>query len=301
MKLPGRRKKPQPEGRRPAAQLGENTGRSPIYAYRSLRDERGAEPRVTQRSVQGSSKKQLLIRRVTLVLCLLVLLFGLWLKPTPKVTIIKIPGTIARDQAYYETEIRRVWAKKLSNQSKVTIRADKLSRDFMSQFPELETVRVELPLVGQLPNVVVSPGKPVLLLVTQRGAFYVANNGRTMVRSDFVRANELGSIPTVRDDSGLVPEPGKPALPLAQMQTIISVIQLAQEANIDLESVTLPLLPNELDLVVKGSGYTVKFALDQPPEQGIGALIALRNKFKTDGIQPTAYVDLRVPDKAFYK
>lgn len=298
----GRRRKPSPptEGRNPQY----TEGRAPIYAYRSVRDEQaiGTQQRTPNRAlVQSKGVLQLVIRRITLVLCILVLLFGLWLKTTPKVTIIHLPGTIHRNQAEYDAQIKKLWTRDLGNHTKLTIRADRLSRDIEQLFPELINARVELPLIGQLPNVILTPGKPVLLLVTQKGAFYVDEDGKTMIRSDQVEAKDIGSLPTIRDDSGLVPEPGKPALPLAQMQTVVTLMQLCQSASLGLETVSLPAASNEVDLVVKGSSYTVKLALDQDPRQGIGALLALRQKLQTDAITPGAYIDLRVPDKAFYK
>lgn len=294
------RKKPtaQPEGRRP--QYGE--GRAPVYAYRSMRDERGEKPRGTSQVIERSRGVfGLLLRRLTLLLCIMVLLFGLWLKTTPHVTIIKLDGTIQRSHDDYEAQIARLWAQDLGNHTKLTIRADRLSREIEQLFPELAAARVELPLIGQLPNVILTPGRPVLVLVTQKGAFYVDENGKTMVRSDQVEARDVGSLPTIRDDSGLVPEPGKPALPQVQMQTVVTLIRLAQAAHLELETVSLPAAPNEVDLTVKGTNYLVKFALDQDPKQGIGALLALRDKFSTDNITPGGYVDLRVPDKAFYR
>lgn len=295
----GRRRTRKPEGRQPVS----SEGRAPVYAYRSLRDERGSnEPRLAQGVVRKTkSALRLIIRRITVILCLLVLLFGLWLRPAPNVTIIRLPATIHRKQAYYDAEIARLWSKQFTNQSKLTIRADKLSREMLALFPELADARVELPLLGQLPNVILTPGTPVLLLVTQKGAFYVDANGKTMVRSDLVEVSELGSIPTVRDDTGIVPEPGRPALPLAQMETVIALVHLCQAAQLELETVSLPTVPNEVDMVAKGTKYTVKFALDQDPKQGIGALLALRDKFSREGITPASYLDLRVPDKAFYK
>jgi hypothetical protein len=283
----------------------DNLGRAPVYSYRSLRDTRTNVPRTQLADKNVSPKRSnllhMLARNITLVLCALVLLFGLWLKPKPQVTIISAPGTIRRDEADYKAGVQQMWEKRFLNQSKLTIQADKLSIEIEQMFPEIASATVELPLLGQIPNVVITPNNPVLLLVTQKGAFYVDQNGKTMVRSDQVEANELGSIPTIRDDSGIVPEPGKLALPLKQIQSVITILDLCKAAGLELDAVILPPVSNEVDLNVKGDKYTVKLSLDQDPKQGIGALIALRNKFKTDNINPNLYLDLRVPDKAFYK
>lgn len=289
-----------------ARQSGSNLGRAPVYSYHSVRDSRINEDRAiqTERSVHikgQPSTTQLVIKRVTLVLILGVLLFGLWLKPDPQVTIISQEGTIRRDEATYRAGVKQIWTKRLLNQSKLTMQADKLSKEIELLYPEIDSASIELPLLGRISNIVITPGRPILLLVTQGGAFYVAEDGRTMARSDQVQAYSLGSIPTVRDDSGIVPEAGRPALPFKQVQTVITILELCNQAKIELESVVLPPVPNEVALVVKGTKYNVKLSLSEDPRQGIGALIAIREKFAEENITPSVYVDLRVPDKAFYK
>ncbi len=289
-----------------ARQSGANLGRAPVYSYHSVRDSRMNDNRAVQ-TERGMNIKdqpsfiQLVIKRITMVLIIVVLLFGLWLKPDPQVTVISQEGTIRRDEATYQAGVKQIWTKRLLNQSKLTMQSDKLSKEIELLYPEIDSATIELPLLGRISNVVITSGRPILLLITQGGAFYVAENGRTMARSDQVMASSLGSIPTVRDDSGIVPEAGKPALPLQQVQTVITMLELCKQAKIELESVVLPPAPNEVALVVKGTKYSVKFSLSEDPKQGIGALIAIREKFTAENITPSAYVDLRVPDKAFYK
>lgn len=289
----------------PTRQPVEPAGRAPVYSYRSMRNNRTNETRNMgpnkATGLQPSALIQQLVRRITIGLTVAILLFGLWLKPTPQVTIINQPGTVHRQEAAYKAGIQSIWNKRLLNQTKLTIQADQLSSAIEQLFPEIESASVELPLLGQLPNVVITPASPILVLVTQKGAFYVAENGKTMARSDQVKANQLGSLPTVRDDSGIVPEPGRPALPIQQIETVIELLRLSQAANLELDTVVLPLSPNQVDITVKGSAYSVKFSLTEDPKQGIGALLAVREKFAKENITPTTYLDLRVPDKAFYR
>jgi len=296
-----RRNKTTQQPRQPA----QNTGRTPVYSYHSLRttqpNEQRAGSTIQPAKPTGSAVVNLYVRQITFVALIAALLFGLWLRPEPKVTILNIPGTITRQDVIYRDGIEHIWRQRLLNQSKLTIQTNRLSEQIQQQFPELETASVELPLMGRLPNVVVTPGTPALILVSQKGGFYITASGKTMARADQVTGNALASITAVRDDSGLIPEPGKQALPRQTTLTILQIAELCDSAKLALESVVLPQTPNELDLTVKGSSYVVKFSLDQDPRQGIGALLALRDKFTADNINPSQYVDLRVPDKAFYK
>lgn len=295
------RNKPAQTPRNPA-QAG---GRTPVYSYHSLRNAQTNEPRAGTNlepdKPRRSVKLQLYIRRLTFAVLVGVLLFGLWLRPDPQVTLLNQPGTITRADTSYREGVERIWRQRLLNQSKVTIQTNRLSAEIEQQFPEIESAKVELPLMGRLSNVVITPGTPALILVTQKGGFYINSSGKAMARVDQVTGNTLGSITAVRDDSGLIPEPGKQALPRQTMLIILQVIELSDSAKLPLETVTLPQTPNQLDITIKGSSYVVKLSLEQDPRQGIGALMALRDKFVSDNINPTQYIDLRVPDKAFYK
>lgn len=296
-------------GRKKSSQAPRNPaqggGRTPVYSYHSLRSAQGSEQRagtnLEPEKPTRSAKVQLYIRRVTFVALLAVLLFGLWLRPDPEVTLLSQAGTITRPDTSYREGVERIWRQRLLNQSKLTIQTDRLSAEIEQQFPEIESAKVELPLMGRLSNVVITPGTPALILVTQKGGFYINSIGKAMARVDQVSGNSLGHVTAVRDDSGLIPEPGLQALPRQTMLTTLQIIELCNSAKLPLESVTLPQTSNQLDITVKGSPYVVKLSLEQDPRQGIGALLALRDKFKADGINPSDYVDLRVPDKAFYK
>lgn len=283
---------------------GQIAGRAPVYSYHSVRDARLNE-RARSNTVKQLTVAAPLWHRVLSAIGWLVfasaLSFELWLSPLPKVTVVSLPGTIARSESAYQDGLKDIWSKSIFNHSKVTIQTEQLSQTIKQRFPELASADIELPLLGQLPNVVLTPAEPVILLVTQNGVFYLGADGKTLARTDQVTANALGGLPTVRDDSGLVPEPGKNGLPKQTITTVIKLLRLSASANIDVESLSLPISPNEIDLLAKGTTYTVRFALDQDPRQGIGALLALRDKFKSDNISPSSYLDLRVPDKAFYK
>ena len=285
-------------------QPGRLAGRAPVYSYHSVRDSRlGEQHREGSQNI--TTPQNGLVHKMLSVFCwslvILIMGFELWLKPIPKTTIASLPGTVSRPQQAYSDGIRDIWGQSLLNNSKLTIQSDKLKTDIKQRFPELSGVDIELPLLGQLPNVILTPSSPALLLVTQRGVFYLDADGKTLGRTDQVTPNALGGLPTARDDSGLVPEPGKNGLPKQTIQTVSQLLRLAASANLDVDTLTLPPAPNEVDMLIRGSNYVVKFAFDQDPRQGIGALLALRDKFKSDNIQPSTYVDLRVPDKAFYK
>lgn len=292
------RKKTEKTGRQPTEQVG----RTPVYSYHSLRDNR---PDKREGSILVDSTPAPLWERIikvfswTVIVCLLLLL--LWLKPAPKATLAATPGSISRDINIYQAGLNDIWSRSLLNRTKATIQTHALEAEIKQRFPEVARVSIELPLLGQLPNVIIVPDQPVLIILTQKGGFYLSESGKTLARSDEVTGNALGGLPTIRDDSGLIPEPGKSGLPRHTIQTVTELLRLAASTGLDVESMVLPVAPNEVNMNIRGTTYLVKFSLDHDPRQGIGALIALRDKFKSENITPNTYVDLRIPDKAFYK
>lgn len=292
------RKKTEKTERHPTEQIG----RTPVYSYHSLRDNR-TDKREGSILVDSTPAPlwERIIKFFSWAVIIGLLLFLLWLKPVPKATLAAAPGTISRDINIYQAGLNEIWSRSLLNRTKATIPTHTLEAAIKQRFPEVARVSIELPLIGQLPNVILVPDQPVLIVLTQKGGFYLSESGKTLARSDEVTGNALGGLPTVRDDSGLVPEPGKNGLPRQTIQTVTEILRLAASAGLDVETLVLPPAPNEVVMNIKHTPYMVKFSLDHDPRQGIGALIALRDKFKSENISPTTYVDLRIPDKAFYK
>lgn len=226
----------------------------------------------------------------------------LLLQPSPKIIVVDSPGTIHRNSKSYLQSISSIWSKSIFNRTKLTVATNELESEIHNNFNELQGVRIELPLLGKRATVVLTPGKPLFMLVSRNGSFYINKHGMVMAKTIDVTENKLSELPKVIDDSGISAEEGKVILPGTQAEIISKLFQQLRKENIEVESVTLPSgAANEADVRVVGQAYYIKFSLDKDPRQGVGTYIAAKLKLETEGTLPTEYIDVRVEEKAFYR
>ncbi len=224
-------------------------------------------------------------------------LYALWLKPQPKVVILGQPNTIHRPAEEYQTAIQSIWEESIFNQTKLTLNGAKLTQRLKEQFPELMQVNIELPLLGQRPSVILRPSQPALSVINDQGTFYVDSSGKVLASADKVLKQELKPMPLIDDKTGVEAELGKQFLAQEQVYFITSLYTYLRAAAVPIKSLTMPAdKAHEIHVAIEGEGYYLKFSLLTDPKQAVGMYLAVRKN-----LQANAYVDLRVPEKIFYK
>jgi hypothetical protein len=283
-------------------------GRSPTFSYREARNRQDRSTRINSEIRISSSQKRRFsaglantITWLTLIGVVLMIGWLLSLDTSPEVSIVNDNAAIKRDVSVYQQGISDLWSVDILNRNKVTLRSGSLISEIKLSYPEVRTVTIETRLLGNKASVLLELEKPKLILVTPEGGFYISESGKAMAKLGQIQGISTDGVPTILDESGLVPSVGYLALGGSEINRVIDIVSLCEAAGLTLNSVKLPNEPNQLIIVVQGTKYSVKFSLDQSAEQGVGALLALRDKFEKEGIKPGEYVDLRVPDKAFYK
>jgi hypothetical protein len=282
--------------------------RSPTFSYREVRNRQDRSTRINSEIRISSSQKRRFnaglantITWLTLIGVVLMIGWLLSLDTSPEVSIVNDNAAIKRDVSVYQQGISDLWSVDILNRNKVTLRSGSLISEIKLSYPEVRTVTIETRLLGNKASVLLELEKPKLILVTPEGGFYISENGKAMAKLGQIQGISTDGVPTILDESGLVPSVGYLALSGSEINSVIDIVSLCEAAGMNLSSVKLPNEPNQLIIVVQGTKYSVKFSLGQSAEQGVGALLALRDKFEKEGIKPGEYVDLRVPDKAFYK
>src|SRR3989344_7874806 len=224
------------------------------------------------------------------------------LVPSPKIILVNTPDTVHRDPSVYQEAIETIWNKSILNRTKLTVSTSRIKQDINSQFGELANVQIELPLLGRRPTVILIPVKPALQLLSSNGSFYVDLGGRVMARTTDLTQNALKQLPLIRDETGVLAEPGKVVIPAAQASFLTNLHAQLLAQNIDVESITLPpRAANEADIRIVGLPYTVKFSIGSDPRQAVGTYQATKAKLDKEGVTPAEYIDLRVEEKVFYK
>jgi hypothetical protein len=226
----------------------------------------------------------------------------LLLRPSPRVILTSIPGTVHRDAKAYQEAIEGLWKQSIFNRSKVTLSTSAMSRNIQTQFPELGSAHIQLPLLGQRATVVLIPAMPLLQLVSNNGSFYVASSGTVMSRLEDVQLNQVNNLPTVRDESGIEVEPGKNILAPSEASYLNDLTRLLEANGVPFASITLPKnAARQADVRLTGESYYIKFSFDSDPRLAVGTFLAVQKKLQTSNTRPQEYIDVRVDEKVFYR
>jgi len=202
----------------------------------------------------------------------------------------------------YEKEAEAILRRSLLNRSKLTINTDKIAAELHEAFPELGDITVVIPLVDRRPVVQAQPIPPALALSTQKnGVFVIDAKGRAIAKAADVDSSVRDALPLVRDESGLDIEVGSGALPETNVAFIQEIFGQLAGKQIVIESISLPATTNELRVQVRGKPYFVKFDLQGEGRFQAGTYLAVKAKLERDGVTPAEYIDVRVPEKAFYR
>lgn len=275
---------------------------------------RAPRPGATSRDIQQQAEKPIRTKPKrdwskalpTIIIAggaLVLVVLSLQLGGVPKIeTIDNGKGQVfLRDSAAYEDAASAAFADAL-NRNKLTVNTDKIAADITKQFPEIETVSVSLPFIGNRPTVYIQPAKPILILSTQSNGLYVLDSsGRALISGNQVPSLSKLGLPVVVDESGLAIEIGKVALPRLTVRFIDEVVYQLKQQDIIIASLTLPAGTNELHLKMDGVGYYVKFNIYGNAREESGALIALREQLQTAKKTPKEYIDVRVEGRVYYR
>ena len=303
MKLRLKKQKPEKEFRRPPAQgtrpvvfsyyaRGNSPASDPNTDRNELAQHRLVKPKFRLSSVPGY---------IALLVAVIAVVYSCTLQPNPRISVVNQPGTIYRPNEEYQKAINTMWQKSVFNRSKLTFRSEQLQGEIMSQFNEIESVKIELPLLGQRPKVVLMPSHPAMHFVSSNGSFYVNSKGKVLSRTTEVIQNQT-DLPLVLDESRIPADPGKAIISETEATFLQKLSHHLREEGIAYESVVLPsTAAKEADVRLPGQKYHLKFSMLTDPRQGVGSYLAIKDKLAAENITPAEYIDLRVEEKVFYK
>ena len=220
----------------------------------------------------------------------------------PKIVLVQTGGTVHREPKTYQDGVQEIWEKSLLNRTKLTVATGKIKNEISNQFSELSDIQIELPLLGSRPTIRITPGAPAIELVSGNGSFYINHEGVALARTAELTKNEIDKLAVIHDDTGVAAEPGKTIIPKPHVTFLRRLHAQLQAENINISSITLPrTAANQVDLKVDGQTYYVKFSLDTDARQAVGSYLAAKAKLDSEGTKPAEYMDVRVPEKVFYK
>lgn len=231
------------------------------------------------------------------------LLYCLSVDTNPKVLLPSTPGSqgYLRPAGEYQKTAHELLSDSLTSRTKLSFNRQQLMAEMQARYPELAAVDVTLPLVSRRPVVALTPAMPALILSSGNNAYVVDNRGQVLMPVSAANGLDTASLPTIRDDSSIQPAVGKGVLSTAQVSFMLTLLAQLRAAHIGIQSLTLPAVPEELHLKATGSNYIVKFNLLEDARLQAGTYLAVKSKLEGDKVTPAEYIDVRVPERAYYK
>lgn len=217
---------------------------------------------------------------------------------------IKVSGekTYPRNKKSYEEGVNMQLKSSIFYRNKITFDSASVIEKIKNEFPEVNSVNIKVSPFRHRPVIELALAKPTGRLISGNKAYILDEEGTVLFDQDEASSTlDIGSLLTISDDSGQAVEFGKPALSAVQISFLREVIGQTKAKGLKAQSFTLSRGGTELDVRFASLDYYVKFSFTSDARQSSGAFIALEEQLKKDGTNPSQYIDLRIPEKAFIK
>lgn len=282
----------------PNGEQNYKTGKKPLYSYYSRTENRyDAKTRPVKNSWLANLPG--ILASLTIVFSIG---YSLILSNNPKIKMIA-PSSETYSYPGAETEYylasKKILSKSIFNRSMITVNSKNVARQLQSQFPEIDSASISLHLFRRRPvfNLHVAP---VLFSLTSQGnVYFVTDKGVALNFTKTIGRNMTNII----DELNFKVKAGQQILNEDEVNFINEIIQQLTVKKIIIEKIILPQVPEEVVLKIKDQKYIVKFSYRNNVKDEIGAFLAAREYFSgaAGGQQPSEYIDVRTPEKVFYK
>ncbi len=144
---------------------------------------------------------------------------------------------------------------------------------------------------------------PTVLIVQSKTNYALLNIDGVVsqIRQEPPTADEIRVYPLLIDDNSLPMETGKVGISKDIVTFIRDLEKAAQLKSLETHTYSLPAVPREVRVKFADSKYYIKLSATQPASQQLQALVDIRNYLTKNNITPSEYVDLRIPEKAYYR
>jgi hypothetical protein len=301
-----RKNKPPKQGRDLSRQVQRNGRPSPAFSYYA--NSRSVEPirdRPEGRQEFGTGERRRLnVAQIPFWFVLaLVVVCGvklLMLGTNPKVIVVDkhsaVAATYLQSTEVYATAAHKLLASSITNRTKLTANLDGIAARLRLQFPELQEVSLDVPLMGSRPIVYVQVAQPSLVLQTAHGNFALNKTGVVLAKLQTIPAD----VPLAVDQSHNMPHLGAQYLPSSTIDFVQTIAYQLNAAHMAASAFVLPTgSPYELDVRLSGQSYYVRCNLQADALTQSGAVVATVQQL--GAALPQEYLDVRVPGRVYYK
>lgn len=309
MKKPGGRKSLSDQPRRPVASH-ERRGSS-VFSYYSKRPSPAQSPVAPSKTRISPSDFKVIswnrwLRQLPFLLAAagigVSVLYAVTTDMTPKIIVSKdSEAALLRPMEDYQAATKRYLQSSILARCKLLIDTGSIKQKLLHDYPELADADVTIPILGRRPVVSLAAARPAIVLSSGHGAYVVDSRGKAILKIEDAKALDKDELPVVTDQSGLDLDIGKNILTGTSVNFIEVVNAQLKAQHLKVNTLTLPPAASELIITIEGLPYSVKFNLLEDARQQSGAFLALKAKLDGDKKTPAEYVDVRVPEKVYYK
>lgn len=217
------------------------------------------------------------------------------------VLVIKDSGAPMRDTALYASAASDLTSD-LQSRSKLTLNRQKITSELQNRFPELSRAEVITPFFARSVTIELQTQTPELLINDGSDTYLVDSRGVVLLNmKDIDQAFSTDKLTTVSDQSNSPIEVGKPALTSAQVNFILQLRHQSEAKQLTIESLNLTAGAGELIARYKELPYFIKFNLGEDARKSFGTFYATKEYTESSKAQPSEYIDVRIPERAFVK
>ncbi len=221
-------------------------------------------------------------------------------KPRVMISASTTGKSLQRPNQVYEDFISSQLKQSIFNKSKLTFDSGSIVVDLQKEYPEVANAIVTIPLLGHRPVIHLAVSSPAFILATTSGAYYISAEGKPLVRVSEVQ-HPLANIVTVTDEANVPVSAGKQVLPTATVSFIKSTIDQLTATKNTIQSITLPLAANEVQVQLTGQPYLVRFNTLEDARTQVGTYLAVKKRLEGSGQTPKEYIDVRVVERAYHR
>lgn len=228
------------------------------------------------------------------------LLYIISLSNDPRIVITQNSENDFHSTDFYRQQIKSILSGSILNYSKLTINTKSVAQQIEQNFPEIQSSSVVLPLLNRRPIVHIKLSNLAAIVRTSSGAYVIDNNGRAILKNIDPNSTNYKQLPKIQDQSQLSVELGKGIIQSKDVAYITTIISELNNNDFRVNEIILPQEANELKIIFADKPYFLKTNLSLDPNQQVGTFLALINRLKSENIQPSQYIDVRVEERAYY-
>lgn len=276
-----------------------------VFSYRSSRNSVERSMNRGNSEIKATKGLNWWVRRVPYLLCALALIaafvYSLIVDSNAKLVVVGEQSYL-RKASEYQSSIDESLQSSVLYRFKPTLNTTKITQDIQNQFPELQEVVVKLPLLRHRPVVEFRLASPAAVIESGSDSYVIDGQGRALFNlRDKSASIDASDLPYLTDNTGAAIILGQPALSEDQVSYIRQIFLQAKKKSVRVENMILRGGGQQLDVRFRPDSYYVKFNLLEDARQSVGTYFALRKRLLEEGNEPSKYIDVRVPEKAFVR